>query len=211
MIRSPVRTTKLLRLIALFSLLVPGQLLLIACGGEPSAPSQQAPPVGSAGADQDVNRGELVTLHGSATAPGSAALTYTWTQVSGPSVGALSGATPSFTAPNDVVTLAFDLVASDGLDQSPPDRVVVRVLEDKAHALWVAPGGDDANLGTLAAPTQTIQAAIDAATAGGLGADRHAAPGTPPRRLALRPTLRAYAPHPPPPPPPAAGGHAPRP
>src|SRR2546425_3606824 len=192
MIRSPVRTTKLLRLIALFSLLVPGQLLLIACGGEPSAPSQQAPPVGSAGADQDVNRGELVTLHGSATAPGSAALTYTWTQVSGPSVGALSGATPSFTAPNDVVTLAFDLVASDGLDQSPPDRVVVRVLEDKAHALWVAPGGDDANLGTLAAPKQTIQAAIDAANAGGLGADVYAAAGTYSGSLTLRPNVSVY-------------------
>src|SRR2546427_8603824 len=192
MIRSPVRTTKLLRLIALFSLLVPGQLLLIACGGEPSAPSQQAPPVGSAGADQDVNRGELVTLHGSATAPGSAALTYTWTQVSGPSVGALSGATPSFTAPNDVVTLAFDLVASDGLDQSPPDRVVVRVLEDQAHGLWVAPGGDDANLGTLAAPKQTIQAAIDAANAGGLGADVYAAAGTSSGSLTLRPNVSVY-------------------
>src|SRR3989475_3356020 len=192
MIRSPVRTTKLLRLIALFSLLVPGQLLLIACGGEPSAPSQQAPPVGSAGADQDVNRGELVTLHGSATAPGSAALTYTWTQVSGPSVGALSGATPSFTAPNDVVTLAFDLVASDGLDQSPPDRVVVRVLEDQAHGLWVAPGGDDANLGPLAAPKQPSQAAIDAANAGGLGADVYAAAGTYSGSLALRPNVSVY-------------------
>src|SRR5256885_17234962 len=102
MIRSPLRPTRLSPLTALYSLLVPGQLLLIACGGEPSAPSQQAPPVGSAGADQDVNRGELVTLHGSATAPGSAALTYTWTQVSGASVVAPSGAPPSFTAPNEV-------------------------------------------------------------------------------------------------------------
>src|SRR3989449_4611518 len=199
MIRSPVRTTKLLRLIALFSLLVPGQLLLIACGGEPSAPSQQAPPVGSAGADQDVNRGELVTLHGSATAPGSAALTYTWTQVSGPSVGALSGATPSFTAPNDVVTLAFDLVASDGLDQSPPDRVVIRVLEDKAHALWVAPGGDDASPGTLATPKRTIQAAIDAANAGGFGADVYVAAGTYSGSLTLRPNVSVYGGFSPPP------------
>src|SRR5439155_10235202 len=112
---------------------------------------------------------------GSATAPGSAALTYTWTQVSGPSVGALSGATPSFTAPNDVVTLAFDLVVSEGPDQSPPDRVVIRVLEDKAHALWVAPAGDDANPAALGAPRQTIQAAIGAAGARGLGADVYAA------------------------------------
>ncbi|PYP69302.1 MAG: hypothetical protein DMD41_17055, partial [Gemmatimonadetes bacterium] len=187
MIRSPVRTTKLLRLIALFSLLVPGQLLLIACGGEPSAPSQQAPPVGSAGADQDVNRGELVT-----TTPASGTLTYTWTQVSGPSVGSLTGATPSFTAPSDVVTLVFDLVVSGGGDPSAPSRVVIWVLEDKAHALWVAPTGNDANAGTRAAPKATIQAAIDAANVGGLGADVYAAAGTYSGSLTLRPNVSVY-------------------
>jgi len=188
MICSPFRTTKPLRLITLFSVLLAGQLLVIACGGEPSAPSQPTAPVGSAGADQDVNRGELVTLHGSATAPGSGALTYTWTQVSGPSVGALSGATPTFTAPNDVVTLAFDLVVSDGRDQSAPSRVVIWVLEDKAHALWVAPTGNDADAGTRAAPKRTIQAAIEAADAGGLGADVYAAAGPTPRVSRCSPT-----------------------
>src|SRR2546426_12695276 len=103
-----LRTTKPLPLIT---------LALIACGNDTSGPSQPSVPAASAGADQDANRGELVTLHGSATAPGSGTLTYTWTQVSGPSVGALSGTTPSFTAPCDVVTLAFDLVVSDGRDQ----------------------------------------------------------------------------------------------
>ena len=39
------------------------------------------------------------------------------------SVGALSGATPTFAAPNDVTTLEFDLIASNGVNQSAPDRV----------------------------------------------------------------------------------------
>src|SRR2546427_1872594 len=182
MIRA-LRTAKPLPLIA---------LALIGCGNETSGPSQPSLPAASAGADQDVNRAELVTLHGGATAPGSGTLTYTWTQVSGPSVGPLSGATPSFAAPSDVVTLVFDLVVSDGGDPSAPSRVVIWVLEDKAHALWVAPAGDDANPGTLAAPKRTLQAAIDAANAGGLGADVYAAAGTYSGSLALRPNVSVY-------------------
>src|SRR6266581_5057601 len=92
-------------------------LALSGCGSEPSAPN--VPPVASAGLDQDVNRGEIVTLAGSATDPDGQSLTITWTQAVGPSVGALSGPMPSFTAPDAVVTLAFDLVAYDGADSSP--------------------------------------------------------------------------------------------
>src|SRR2546426_5008278 len=178
-----LRTTKPLPLMT---------LALIACGNDASGPSQPSVPVASAGADQEVTRAELVTLHGSATTPASGTLTYTWTQVSGPSVGALSGATPSFTAPSDVMTLAFDLVVSDGRDPSAPSRVVIWVLEDKAHALWVAPAGDDANPGTLAAPKRTLQAAIDAANAGGLGADVYAAAGTYSGSLTLHPNVSVY-------------------
>jgi hypothetical protein len=176
--------------IKLCLLLLPVQLLLIGCGDEPGGPSQ--PPAASAGADQDVDRGELVTLHGTATDPDAQTLTFTWTQVSGPTVGALSGPTPSFTAPSDVVTLAFDVVASDGSEQSPPDRVVIFVLEDKAHALWVAPSGDDANLGTRAAPKRTIQSAIDAANTAGLEADVYVAAGTYAGSVTLRPNVSVY-------------------
>src|SRR5437867_2786784 len=192
MICSPFRTTKPLRLITLFSVLLAGQLLVIACGGSPARRRSQPRPWGRPELIKMFNRGELVTLHGSATAPGSGTLTYTWTQVSGPSVGALSGATPTFTAPNDVVTLAFDLVVSDGRDQSAPSRVVIWVLEDKAHALWVAPTGNDADAGTRAAPKRTIQAAIEAADAGGLGADVYAAAGTYSASLTLLPNVSVY-------------------
>src|SRR5438477_6966845 len=92
------------------------QLALIGCSAESSAP--KVPPVASAGLDQDVNRGEMVTLAGSGS--GGQSLTYKWTQAAGPSVGTLSGPTPTFAAPNAVVTLAFDLVVSDGVDSSPP-------------------------------------------------------------------------------------------
>src|SRR5205809_5942736 len=168
--------------------LLSAQLALIGCSAESSAP--KVPPVASAGLDQDVNRGEMVTLAGSGS--GGQSLTYKWTQAAGPSVGALSGPTPTFTAPNAVVTLAFDLVAYDGVDSSPPARVVIRVLEDKAHALWVAPAGNDANAGTRATPKHSIQAAIDAANAAGLGADVYAAAGTYPGSLTLHSNVSVY-------------------
>jgi len=168
--------------------LLSAQLALIGCSAESSAP--RVPPVASAGLDQDVNRGEMVTLAGSGS--GGQSLTYKWTQAAGPSVGTLSGPTPSFAAPNAVVTLAFDLVVSDGVDSSPPARVVIRVLEDKGHALWVAPGGDDANPGTRAAPKHTLQAAIDAANAAGLGADVYAAAGIYSGSLTLRSNVSVY-------------------
>src|SRR2546426_6766317 len=53
-----LRTTKPLPLMT---------LALIACGNDASGPSQPSVPVASAGADQEVTRAELVTLHGSAT------------------------------------------------------------------------------------------------------------------------------------------------
>lgn len=134
-------------------------------------------PLGSAGADLDVTRGSAsVTLAGSATDADGQSVTYTWTQISGPPVGALTGATPSFTAPDDVATIELELVVSDGVDQSAPDRVVVWVLDDAAKSVWVSPAGNDANAGTRAAPKQSIQNAIDAAFAS--GADVYVAAGT---------------------------------
>src|SRR5947208_2502044 len=73
-------------------------------------------PLADAGVDQDVDRGSAVVLDGSGSA-GTGALTYTWTQRSGPDVtggtGTLSGATPQFAAPSRVSTLEFDLVVAD--------------------------------------------------------------------------------------------------
>src|SRR5919106_2153169 len=117
-----------------------------------------ATPQASAGDDQDVTTGETVQLSATATDPDGQTLSYNWTQLSGPSVGALSGQNPSFTAPGGVGTVELQLIVSDGVEDAPPARVVMRVLEDKAKALWVRDQlGDDANPGTRAAPKKTIQ------------------------------------------------------
>ncbi|MDP3909350.1 MAG: DUF1565 domain-containing protein, partial [Gemmatimonadales bacterium] len=150
--------------------------LAVGCAGDAGeVAGPNTPPTASAGPDQDVTRGSMVTLVGSAADPDGQSPTLTWSQVSGPSVGPLTGPMPTFTAPNEVTTLEFDLVASDGRESSAADRVAVWVLEDAAHALWVAPAGSDANPGTRASPKLTIQAAIDASAD---GADVYLSAGT---------------------------------
>ncbi|MBI3990295.1 MAG: hypothetical protein HY347_11850, partial [candidate division NC10 bacterium] len=91
------------------------------------------PPVADAGDDQTKNEGSLVTLNGTGSNdPDGDAMTYTWSQVSGPAVP-LSDATssiPTFTAPlvgPGGTTLVFQLVVNDGLADSLPDEVVITV------------------------------------------------------------------------------------
>ncbi|NIR78658.1 MAG: Ig-like domain-containing protein, partial [Gemmatimonadetes bacterium] len=153
-----------------------------------------ATPAADAGADIDVGTGEEVSLRGSASdSDQDQTLTFTWTQVSGPDVGELSGQDPSFTAPDRVSTIEIDLTVSDGVDTSPADRVVVRVLEDPGNALWVSDaGGDDGDPGTRAEPLATIQAAVDAADAAGTGADVYVAAGTYPESVALADGVSVY-------------------
>jgi hypothetical protein len=126
--------------------------------------------IANAGLDQDVDRGSSVMLSGLGST-GTGALTYTWTQKSGPDVtageGTLSGATPTFTAPPRVTTLEFELVVTDSDGPSPPDRILVSSLEDPAHALFVSPQGSDTNTGTRAAPLLDLPDAITKAAAAG--------------------------------------------
>jgi len=89
-------------------------------------------PIAKAGPDITVNSGDTVTLDGSDSYdPNLDQLTYSWEQVSGPSV-TLSDSTssqPQFTAPQvttDTV-LQFSLVVNDGTANSSPDTVNVTV------------------------------------------------------------------------------------
>jgi hypothetical protein len=140
-------------------------------------------PVADAGDDLDASIGEPVFLDGSGSVDpdGDALATYAWTQVHGPVVTVLNAntATPAIQNPPAVVsTLGFELVVGTADETSAPDRIDVRILEDKDHQLWVSGTGDDANAGTRASPMATVQAAIDASAAEGLGADVYVAAGT---------------------------------
>ena len=90
-------------------------------------------PVADAGADQGpIDSGQTATLNGNGSSdPEGDTLTYSWTQVSGPSVALSnpSAANPSFTAPdvNGQENLVFELVVNDGQVDSPADSVTIAV------------------------------------------------------------------------------------
>ncbi|MFO0827153.1 MAG: hypothetical protein U0572_03300 [Phycisphaerales bacterium] len=86
-----------------------------------------------AGANQVVDEGANVTLGASATDPEGQGLSYTWTQVGGPSVTLAHphGPTPSFVAPELPANaqLTFQVAVSDGTNVSY-DTVTVTVNAD---------------------------------------------------------------------------------
>jgi LmbE family N-acetylglucosaminyl deacetylase len=95
----------------------------------PSGANQ--PPRANAGLDQAVSSYNNVQLNGSGSVdPAGEPLTYTWTQIAGPSVGTLTAiATPSFVAPvvaADTV-FGFELVVSDGTLESAPDLTHITI------------------------------------------------------------------------------------
>jgi hypothetical protein len=129
-------------------------LMLAACGGGGGGGSggdtPNRTPVSSAGADQSVFKAAAVTLDGSASSDADGnALSYRWTQTSGPAVSLSSGTTarPTFNAPATSGTLMFSLIVNDGRADSTADIVQVTV----ANRVPSASAGNDATIdaGTL--------------------------------------------------------------
>lgn len=106
-------------------------------------------PLASAGPDQSIDEGMLVTLDGTgSTDPQNDQLTYAWSQLAGPTITLSDGqnARPTFTAPpvsaNETVTL--QLIVSDGSSASDPDTV--DIIIKNANNSPVADAGDDATI-----------------------------------------------------------------
>lgn len=106
-------------------------------------------PVANAGADASIEAGQLYTLDalGSSDADQDA-LTYTWTQLSGPAVTLTSvgNGRARFTAPPQVSQLTFGLVANDGEAGSPQDVVDLAVVVTNLNTPPVAYGPGDFTL-----------------------------------------------------------------
>jgi hypothetical protein len=163
--------------------------LALAWGCKDAITEPPEPPAARAGEDQAVAVASQVQLDG--TGSTGTGVTLTWAQLSGPAVGALSGAAPTFTAPADVSTLVFELRVARGSDVAR-DTVRIWVLEDPANQYWVRPDGDDANPGTRAQPFASVQAAINAAHGAGRGGDVYVAAGTYAGSVELRPGVSVY-------------------
>jgi hypothetical protein len=93
------------------------------------------PPVADAGIDQTVDEGDVVVLTGLGSSDiNGDALTYTWTQTSGPAVtlSDASAAQPTFTAPEGLAntSVQFQLTVSDGTFSSTADTITVNVQAD---------------------------------------------------------------------------------
>jgi hypothetical protein len=103
-------------------------------------------PVANAGSTATVDERTVVRLDGTGSSDADGdALTYTWTQTSGPSV-TLAGAdtaNPTFTAPEVTAdtTLAFSLVVSDGAASSSASTVDVDI--HNVNRAPVADAGSD--------------------------------------------------------------------
>jgi LmbE family N-acetylglucosaminyl deacetylase len=114
------------------------------------------PPRVDAGFDQSVTQGATVLLNGSGSKdPEGVALAYQWRQIEGPAVTLANTTTakPSFTAPSGSsadLTLVFELRVNDGLLNTLPDHVSVRVLTPSSAFPNIAP------LATVTASSQNV-------------------------------------------------------
>jgi hypothetical protein len=131
---------------------------------QPGVIANRVPSV-SAGSDQTVSSGTSVTLQGSGSDPDGDALTYAWSQISGPTVSLTGAATSTarFTAPSvtAMTTLTFRLTVNDGKGGSATDdvNVIVNPVAPVNHPPTANAGAD-----------QTVSAGT-AVTMQGLGSD----------------------------------------
>ena len=127
------------------------------------------PAIANAGVDQAVDRGAAVQLAAVGIAAGTPDASIAWAQTSGPDVtagaGTLAGPTPTFTAPDDVTTVVFDLTVTGTDGTTAADTVVVRVFEDSTQMVFVDGelGDDEAGDGTVFAPFRSLRHGIEAA------------------------------------------------
>lgn len=138
----------------------------------------QADAVADAGDDLVVASGRVVTLDALEVTDGALDTDIMWRQTLGPDVtaglGALGGRSVSFGAPDDVVTLGFDLVV-DAAGAEATDSLLVRVFENGETAVFVdGDTGDDDADGSMDSPLRTISAGVAAAVD---GADVHVRSG----------------------------------
>ncbi len=102
-----------------------GTVYMTTCSG-----SANQPPVANAGADTTLSTGTTsFTLHGTGSDPEGNAVTFSWTQVSGPTI-AISGtgtASPSISGLSGGNTYIFQLTVSDGT-LTATDNISVAVL-----------------------------------------------------------------------------------
>lgn len=118
--------------------------------GGGGGPRNEAP-TANAGADQDVEGGDVVTLDGSATDPDAGdTLSFAWSPAAGTDV-TLNGAdtdSPTFTAPNEDAVLTFTLTVDDGNGGTDIDSVTVNVSVVSANQDPTADAGDDQTVDT---------------------------------------------------------------
>ncbi len=104
------------------------------------------PPTANAGPDQTVASASLVTLDGSQSSdPDGDAITYAWSQVSGPTISLNDSSVikPTFTAPVGPATIVMSLVVTDihGAT-SAPDQVTININAPPNHPPTANAGPD---------------------------------------------------------------------